>query len=130
MSDTSSFNVTEKCQIHSDEEVVNCSCGDINCNCKEVFGFNWIKSSQLDYSNKFQGTPLDDYVNKTIVGNFKLSWDKGPEIFKFLTDTTGGQVVLTYECKDDQSGQHLHFLLWDSKIQPDTLKAYIRKKIS
>lgn len=99
---------------------------DENAECQ--INDNWSELPDPDYSNKFEGTPLDPYVKKTIVGNFKLAWTFGKGLFRFLKEATGGQVVLTYENgTEDFVDEHFHFLVWDSKIKPDTLKAYIRK---
>ena len=101
---------------------------DSNAECQINDELTWGELPSPDYSNKFEGTPLDPFVKNAIVGNFKLPWSSGPIVFKFLKETTKGQICLTYENgTEDFIDEHLHFCLWDSKIKPDTLKAYIRK---
>lgn len=137
MSDTQSFDSNAECQINDNEimslDGTDCACGPQGLEFHDPsicvgMGGNWSELPDPDYSNKFEGTPLDPYVKNAIVGNFKLPWSAGHSVFNFLKDSTGGKVVLTYENgTEDFIDEHLHFCLWDSKIKPDTLKAYIRK---
>lgn len=82
-----------------------------------------------DHTNIFVGNPLDDFAKNAIVGNFKLPHKNAPEILEFLVKQTAGKVILTLEIgSKEEKNEHLHFAVSDSKITPDTLKNYIRKK--
>lgn len=77
----------------------------------------------------FKGYDLSDFKEKVIVGNFKVPHSKTGEIYKFLTDATAGLIFLTAENGEkEEKNPHLHFAIAKSKITPDTLKSYIRKK--
>lgn len=77
----------------------------------------------------FKGYDLCDFQEKVIIGNFKLPHTKAPEVFEFLVNKTAGLIFLTLENGEKKDkNEHLHFAIANSKINPDTLKTYIRKK--
>lgn len=78
---------------------------------------------------KFKGYNLTDFTEKVIVGNFKLPHSKARQMFDYLNQTTGGLIFLTLENGEkNEKNEHLHFAIANSKITPDTLKSYLRKK--
>lgn len=77
----------------------------------------------------FKGYSLCDFTEKVIIGNFKLSHTNARDVFDFLVQKTGGLIFLTLEIGEkNEKNEHLHFAIANSKINPDTLKTYIRKK--
>jgi len=100
-----------------------------------------LNSDYEDYGNEnennenpqkgpiFKGYSLLDFAEKVIIGNFKLPHIKAPDIFNFLVKKTGGLIFLTLEKGEkEEKNEHLHFAIANSKINPDTLKTYIRKQ--
>lgn len=94
----------------------------------EDYGNIYQKQINAENSDNFKGYDLCDFQEKVIIGNFKLPHTKAPEVFDFLLNKTAGLIFLTLENGEKKDkNEHLHFAIANSKINPDTLKTYIRK---